>query len=148
MTTNRLPLIIPAGAGQDFGGLLCKVRAEQTAGAYSILELTLAPGQGAPLHIHQREDEIFYVIEGQCDIQYSDVLTTATIGSVAVLPKGVPHAFRNSGTIDTRILITAVPGGLEGFFEESNRVASDDPDAPAKRAAIARRYQIDFSPTG
>jgi len=67
-------------------------------------------------------------------------------GSVVVLPKGIAHAFRNPGDSLTTLVITAVPGGLEGFFEESSQIAPDDSDAAAKRADIARRYQIDFSP--
>ena len=138
--------VIPLGEGWDVGGILCKVRADNTGGAYSILELTLPPGAGAPTHIHYREDEIFCVIEGECEIEAQRETNLALPGSVVVLPKGVAHAFRNPGTSLTTLVITAVPGGLEGFFEESGQIAADDPEAAQKRADISRRYQIDFSP--
>jgi quercetin dioxygenase-like cupin family protein len=146
MTNTRLPLIVPPNVGEDVGGVMCKVRSEATGGAYSILELTLAPGSGAPEHVHQREDEIFYVVEGECEIQAGGQTWVAGAGSVVVLPKGVPHAFRNTGLSLTRILITAVPGGLEKFFEEASQISASDPDAKARFDDIARRYQIDFSP--
>jgi mannose-6-phosphate isomerase-like protein (cupin superfamily) len=144
--TERTVQIVPLGEGWDLGGVLCKVRADTTDGAYTILELTLPPGAGAPWHVHYHEDEIFCVVEGACEIQSGAETALALPGSVIVLPKGIPHAFRNPGNALTTLMITAVPGGLEGFFEESGQVAPDDPDAPAKRADIARRYQIDFAP--
>jgi quercetin dioxygenase-like cupin family protein len=146
MIEQRTVEIVPRGEGWDIGGILCKIRAEQTGGAYSILELTLPPGGGAPMHIHYREDEIFCVVEGQCEIQSAAGTSVAQPGAVVVLPKGIAHAFRNTGDSLTTLVITAVPGGLEGFFEEFSRITADDPDAPAKRAEIAQRYQIDFSP--
>jgi mannose-6-phosphate isomerase-like protein (cupin superfamily) len=148
MSGERHILIVAAVDGEDVGGVICKVRAEQTDGAYSILELTLPPGAGAPLHVHYREDEIFYVAEGECEIQSDGKTSTAETGSVVVLPKGLPHAFRNPGAVPTRLVITAVPGGLEKFFEESSAVAADDPERRTKLGDIARRYQIDFSPGG
>jgi mannose-6-phosphate isomerase-like protein (cupin superfamily) len=148
MAVERNVLIVSPGGGEDVGGVICKVRAEQTDGAYSILELTLPPGAGAPLHVHYREDEIFYVADGECEIQFEGQTSTAETGSVVVLPKGLPHAFRNPGAVPTKLLITAVPGGLEKFFEESGAVAADDPERRAKLGDIARRYQLDFSPGG
>jgi len=58
---ERSVQVVPLGGGWDVGGVLCKVRADSTDGAYSALELTLPPGGGAPLHVHYREDEIFCV---------------------------------------------------------------------------------------
>jgi mannose-6-phosphate isomerase-like protein (cupin superfamily) len=138
--------VIAPGDGQDLGGVVCKVRAENTGGAYSILELTLPPGGGAPLHVHYREDEIFTLVEGACEIQSQGETIVAVPGSVVVLPKGIAHAFRNPGLSLTTIIITAVPGGLEGFFEESSRISRDAADASQQFDAVARRYQIDFSP--
>lgn len=146
MTTDRKPLVSQPNEGEDVGGVLCKVRAEQTDGAYSVLQLNLYPGQGAPRHVHYREDEILLVAAGACEVQYNGETHIVGTGGVIVLPKGIPHAFRNPGESLTQLIITAVPGGLEKFFEDMSRVASDDPDAPAKRAAIAQQYQIDFSP--
>lgn len=146
--TDRSVQVIPLGAGLDVGGVLCKVAAESTGGAYSILELTLPPGGGAPPHIHHREDEIFCIVEGMCEIQSGGETLLAAPGSVVALPKGIAHAFRNPGQSPTTIVITAVPGGLEGFFAESSQVAQDAPDAAQQFDAIARRYQIDFSPGG
>ncbi|MBZ0284658.1 MAG: cupin domain-containing protein [Anaerolineae bacterium] len=137
-------LVVQANEGRDIGGVICKVRSEATNGQYSILELSLAPGQGAPPHIHHREDEIFNILEGECVITAQEKSQVAKAGAVVVLPRGVAHAFRNASDAPTRIMITAVPGGLETFFEEANRVAADDPEANSKLAAIAQRHQLEF----
>ncbi len=137
-------LVVQANEGRDIGGVICKVRSEATNGQYSILELRLAPGQGAPPHIHHREDEIFTILEGECVITAQGKSQVAKIGAVVVLPRSVAHAFRNASDAPTRIMITAVPGGLETFFEEANRVAADDPEANSKLAAIAQRHQLEF----
>lgn len=137
-------LVVQANEGRDLGGVICKVRSEATNGQYSILELRLAPGQGAPPHIHHREDEIFTILEGECAITAQEKTQTAKAGAVVILPRGVAHAFRNTSDVPTRIMITAVPGGLETFFEESSQVAADDPEANTKLTAIAQRYQIEF----
>lgn len=141
---NNQVLLVQANEGQDIGGVICKVRSEAAGGQYSVLELTLAPGQGAPLHIHRREDEIFTILEGECVITSQSINQTAGVGAVVVLPRGVAHAFRNAGSVPTRIMIMAVPGGLETFFEESSRVSASDPNAGAAFAAIAERHQIEF----
>lgn len=69
-------------------GVTAKVRGAQTGDAYTVLELVLPPGAGAPLHVHQREDEAFYVIDGVVEIQHGGQTYTAEAGAVVVLPKG------------------------------------------------------------
>lgn len=131
-------LLTPAAPPQP--GVTTKVRGAQTGDAYTVLELVLPPGAGAPLHVHQREDEIFYVIEGAVEIRHGGQTYVAETGAVVVLPKGQPHAFRNPGDSPNRILITAVPGGLDRYFDEINAATQDQIDA------INRKYAIDFSP--
>ena len=130
------------------GSLVLRLPAAATGGAYSLLELTLSPGQGAPLHVHRREDEIFYIVAGQCDITDAQGARTALTGSVAVFPRGVAHAFRNTSSQPCRVLITAVPGGLEGFFEAINLAVAAGEATPERLARIAREFQIEFPPPG
>ncbi len=139
--------VILAGEGQDVGGVICKVRAEESDGAYSVLELTLPAGGGASLHTHHREDEILYIAAGECAITFGGETHPAPAGSVVQLPKGLPHAFRNTGNAPARLIITVIPGGLENFFEAAASIEQNDPDAGAKFDALARQYEIDFNPT-
>lgn len=138
-------LIVPQGEGKPLGIVTTKVSSEQTGDAYTILELTLQPGQGAPPHVHQREDEVFLVIDGTCEVGAPDALQQAQIGTVAVFPRGVKHLFRNSGDAPCRVMITAVPGGLDRYFEALAEIKAGDPDAGAKVAEINARFEIDFS---
>jgi mannose-6-phosphate isomerase-like protein (cupin superfamily) len=146
--TDRLFLSLP-GEGEYLdpsGSLILRVPATATGGAYSVLELTLGPGQGAPLHVHRREDEIFYVLSGECQVSDVHGPRTALPGSVAVFARGTPHAFRNTGAEPCRVAITAVPGGLEHFFVAINEAVAAGQATPERLAAISSEFEIDFLP--
>lgn len=125
-------------------GVTPKVRGEQTGDAYTVLELVLPPGAGAPLHVHQREDEVFYVIDGVVEIRHGGQTYSAEAGAVIVLPKGEPHAFRNPGETPNRILITAIPGGLDRYFDEINALGANATQEQVN--AVNDTYAIDFAP--
>lgn len=126
------------------GTLILRVPATVTGGAYSVLELTLAPGQGAPMHVHHREDEIVHVLAGECEVADARGPRTALTGSLVVFPKRVVHGFRNVGSLPCRMSITAVPGGLEHFFIAINQAVAAGEATPERLAAFAREYEIDF----
>ena len=92
---------------------------EDTGGSYSQWEAIVPPGGGPPLHVHSREDESFFVLEGELAFQVGDVRDTASAGTYVSLPVGIPHCFHNETLAVARVLITVVPGGLEGLFFES-----------------------------
>jgi mannose-6-phosphate isomerase-like protein (cupin superfamily) len=139
-------LFVPSVVNRSSGGVTCKVRSDQTDNRYAVLELVLGPGQGAPLHVHQREDEIMFIVEGELEVTHGDETHHALPGGIIVLPKGLPHAFRNSGTTPNRVLITAVPGGLDRYFEEINALAASGTATQAEFDEVNQRYEIDFSP--
>lgn len=137
--------IVPSDTGHPLvSGIRCKVSSASTNGAYTILELSLPPGGGAPIHTHRREDEVFHILEGVCEIQCNGVIHQAEVGTVVVLPKNTPHAFRNPSDKPNRILITAIPGGLDTYFEALAQIRADDPDAAQKADDINHQYEIDF----
>jgi mannose-6-phosphate isomerase-like protein (cupin superfamily) len=135
--------------GQPLSGVICKISSESTDDAYTVLELKMFPGIGAPLHVHQREDEMFYILEGECEFICEGEKHVVGEGALVVLPKGKPHSFRNprdSGL--TRVMITAVPGGLDRYFaaideliKSGKQVGQEDVDN------INNRFEIDFSPS-
>jgi quercetin dioxygenase-like cupin family protein len=73
-------------------------------------------GHATPPHVHSREDEAFYVVDGDFEMTAGDQVLRAGPGSYVHLPKGLPHAFRNAGTVEGRLLAWVFPANLEGFF--------------------------------
>ncbi|MBX7173894.1 MAG: quercetin 2,3-dioxygenase [Pyrinomonadaceae bacterium] len=124
--------------------MLCKVRSEETGGAYAILENIVAPQDGPPPHIHNHEDEVFYVVEGEFEILIGEKTIVAKKGDLAIVPRGTVHAFRNIGTENAKFWITVTPGGFEKFFEEVSRDAREMPPDVEKIKAIGLKYGCEF----
>jgi mannose-6-phosphate isomerase-like protein (cupin superfamily) len=95
-----------------------KIPSQMTNGAYSVSEDVTLPGQGAPPHVHTRELETFIVLEGEYEFQCGDRSFKGTKGAMVVMPKDIPHAFRNIGNTPGKTLVVSVPGGMENVFEE------------------------------
>jgi quercetin dioxygenase-like cupin family protein len=96
-----------------------KAVAEQTGGRFSIVATTIRRGVEPPLHVHSREDEAFYVLEGEIAFQVGDDIRTADPGSFVFAPRGIPHTFSLKTDV-ARTLILLAPAGLEeAFFEFS-----------------------------
>lgn len=102
----------PAG-----GPLTFKARGAQTGGALTVFENVVAPGDGPPLHTHEREGESWYVLEGSLRFKLGADIRAAPAGSFVFVPPGLPHCFQNVGNAPARILITFSPSGMEAFFD-------------------------------
>ena len=90
---------------------------EDTRGQFALMEQVARKGNVPPRHIHHREDETFYVIEGEMTFFVGDETIKATAGTVVFAPRDVAHSF----TIDSeqvRILVMVAPSGAERFFKE------------------------------
>jgi quercetin dioxygenase-like cupin family protein len=92
---------------------------EQTGGKYAMWEAVVPPGGGPPPHVHSREDESFYVIDGEITFTVDGATHVAGPGGFAHLPIGSKHAFRNNGTATARMIISVFPAGLENMFFET-----------------------------
>ena len=131
-----------------------KATGESTRGGLVLLENLTAPGGGPPPHIHMREDEFFYVLDGAFEIRIGDHVHAVGPGDFAYVPRGTVHNFRNTAATPSRILVGFTPGGIEGFFREAGRPAIDDGPAPpldqdeiARTVVAAERYglqSVDF----
>jgi quercetin dioxygenase-like cupin family protein len=120
MSEARAAVVAP-GDGETVrnpvGGLITfKVRGEETAGALTVFESEIAPGDGPPLHVHATEAEVLYVLEGQMRFQVGDNVHPAPPGALMYVPPGVPHCFQNAGDSPSRLLIVFNPSGMERFF--------------------------------
>jgi quercetin dioxygenase-like cupin family protein len=99
-----------------------KAGAEQTGGAFALIEWTAPVGFGPPLHVHDREDEAFYLLEGELTIECGDQRWQAGPGDFAFLPRGIPHSFIVAGESVRGLQITT-PAGFEEFVREIGRPA-------------------------
>jgi quercetin dioxygenase-like cupin family protein len=102
---------------------------QETGGAFSLLNIVSLPLFGTPPHIHTREDEVYYVLDGQVNFQLGSPTgpqnIAATPGTFAFLPKGRPHAWQNTGTTLANILVFPFPAGFEGFIIDQNQPVID-----------------------
>jgi len=122
-----------------------KVPAERTNGSYSVFEIVSPPGGGAPPHIHDREDEMFYVLEGKFEFKCGESVFKAEKGALVTLPRKIPHDFRNIGNTPGKNLVILVPGGFEKAFEEISRLPPGPPDIE-KVNSITNKYGVNFLP--
>lgn len=90
----------------------------ETNGAYAVWESIVPPGGGPPPHVHSREEEGFYVLEGEITFQIDGQRVVATAGMFANMPIGTPHSFKNETSRPARMLISVAPAGLEEMFFE------------------------------
>jgi quercetin dioxygenase-like cupin family protein len=91
---------------------------EDTNGKYALFEAVVPPGGGPPPHVHSREEEGFYVLQGQITFTIGEQRLTAGAGMFANMPVGTPHSFKNEGSEPARMLISVAPAGLEQMFFE------------------------------
>lgn len=91
---------------------------EETNGKYALWEAIVPPGGGPPPHVHSREEEGFYILEGAITIQSGEVRIVATAGMFANMPVGTPHSFKNETDRPAKMLISVSPAGLEQMFFE------------------------------
>lgn len=107
------------------------IRGEDTGGKYSLTDSVVPAQGGPPPHIHHREDEAFWVLEGELEISVGERTFRAGAGSFIHLPKGVPHSYQNVSDLPARFLTLMVPAGLERFFLEVGKPATDLLSPPA-----------------
>lgn len=144
------PILRDTGAGHAFTMLGTTMRliatAADTGGQYTLLEQVTPPGWGPPRHIHSREDEIIYILEGAYDLHVGDERRTVSAGASAVLPRNVPHGFHNAASMPSRLLCVIAPGGLEEYFLAVARYSS--PPSPAQLVELARPFGLTLLPPG
>ncbi|MEA2418120.1 MAG: hypothetical protein QOE60_326 [Thermoleophilaceae bacterium] len=129
-----------------------KARAEDTGGEYGVPEAPFHhQGFGPPLHVHSREDEAFYVLEGQIRFRQGDDELVGGPGAWVWGPRGVPHAFKVESK-GARALVMVTPGGFERMFEEGGVPATQSAEPPDEHydpeAAIAISKRFGFEVVG
>ena len=116
------PFVVPPGAGETMRGpaggpATFTARAETTNGTFTALENVIAPGQGPAMHVHVREDEMYYVLDGVVRFSADGELFDAPRGAFMFIPRGTPHCFQNTADVPALLLVMFTPAGMERFFE-------------------------------
>ena len=127
-----------------FLGVLSQVRlsGEQTGGAFSLTDNLARRGSGSPVHVHDRDDETFLVLDGELRVLVGEDDHTAGPGTVVVLPRRLRHAYVVTSAT-ARLLSLHTPGGFEQFAAEVGEPAQaltlpPEPAGPRDLAALAR----------
>jgi quercetin dioxygenase-like cupin family protein len=127
-----------------------KATGKETGGRYTLVEVLGAEGEEAPLHVHHREDEAFWILEGELTFQVGDETIKASPGSFLIGPRDIPHRYTvNSGP--ARLLFILSPAGFEEFIYATSEPAKErtlppPPEGPPSEAemeqlgAVARQY--------
>jgi quercetin dioxygenase-like cupin family protein len=125
--------------------IMHKITAEASGGSLTIEEWGLPPGVMIPPHTHAREDECDFILEGELTCDVGGEVVVASAASYVLKPRGVSHAFYNAGSETVRVLGIVVPGGLEGYFDEYEQIASSDlgeDERRKARAELGERYGV------
>ncbi len=133
--------LIPGPAG---GPTTIKADTKTTNGSLTLLEVTIGPKQGPPAHVHRREDELWYLLDGQFRFMADDRILEAGPGSTVFVPRGTSHCFQNLEERPSRILVLFTPSGMERFFEEHAQLPPGAVD-PARYREIAERSWMEVS---
>ena len=140
------PHFSPTGDGETTwfqpNRMTLKATAETTGGAFGLVESWVRAGSSPPLHVHRREDESFWVLEGQLRFRCGDEEFAAGPGSFVFLPRDVPHTFIVEGDRDARLLTLLTPGGGERFFVDAGRAPEGPGLPPPGPPDIARLKKI------
>ena len=140
------PIFVPPHAGKklDSRAVTHKLTGQQTGGAYYLFETVFEPEAGNRLHVHRREDEVAYVLEGALEIRLADQTVVVEAGSVAHLPKNIPHAIRNPLKTPSRYLFMTIPAGLDQWFDALEAAQLDGTLDDAMYHRLSLEYGIEW----
>lgn len=149
MLEEAEPIVSGAEEGRavECLGALCTtlVSSAATGGAMGMVELRVPIGGGTPMHVHRREEETLHVLEGRFRFWCGERVWTAGEGATAVLPRDVPHAFRNIGDGTGRLLEIITQGGFERFFEQCGARELRPPEDAAELQALGAEFGLEIT---
>jgi mannose-6-phosphate isomerase-like protein (cupin superfamily) len=145
---SSVPFAVQSGEGTALttptgDSVIVKADTGNTNGSLTVLEFVIGPSQGPALHTHLREDELWYVIEGDFRFKAGNTMLRASTGGMAFGPRGAPHCFQNIGDSPGRLLVITTPSGLERFFEQFASLLPGPLD-PEKLAAVGHANWVEF----
>jgi quercetin dioxygenase-like cupin family protein len=145
------PVLVARDEGDHFHFLntlqTAKLNSEQTNGALTAVEFYAPKNFGPPLHLHDAEDEMFYILDGELWLSCGDVEAVHGTGAMAWLPRGLPHTFQVRSET-ARVLTVSTPSGFERFVaalgERTDKPVMPEPEEidPAHVAQVCAEYNI------
>lgn len=145
MTVRARAIGPDEGAPMRGGSHQLKAGVDDTAGALTVWVSRTAHRKGPPLHLHEREDELFYVVAGRYELGCGATNVTAPAGTLTFLPRLTPHLFRSvDELVPGRLLHVAVPGGLERYFAAIGDSDAATEEGRALRRAAGDRFGLRF----
>ena len=142
--------VVKRGDGETLNVLGMPLRflcdADDTSGAWSLMDEDIPIGHGPPPHRHDW-DEAYYVISGALDFQIDEEPVRLEAGDFAYLPRNTVHAFKGGSEMPARVLIFAVPAHSSAFFKDINREVLSVPEDLVKVPEIGFRHGIEFMPS-
>ena len=129
---------------------------DDTDGKYAMWEAIVPPGGGPPPHVHSREEEAFYILEGEITFHIGEERVVASAGMFANMPVGTQHSFKNESGKPAKMLISVAPAGLEKMFfefgvplpEGSTAALPPTKEEIEKLLTIAPRYGVEIKLPG
>lgn len=122
-----------------------KLLNEQTGGTAMAFEETTPAGTETPLHLHRDSDEVMFVLSGQFSFKVGDEFGTGGPGSCVFMPRGVPHAWKNSGNEIGRAFFMYTPGRAGVAFEDAQRMQqSRASTSDAELLEVFQRYGFEM----
>jgi len=151
--------VIPSGGGSVLSmapgrSAALKLLGGETGDRIMLFEETATAGTETTFHLHRDSDEVAYVLSGEITFKIGDEVTVGGPGTCAFLPRGVPHAWKNTGTETARVLFLYTPTDAGGFFEEQLGRPARSANGPkptkcgagtAGRSSVRRLFDIRFS---
>jgi quercetin dioxygenase-like cupin family protein len=120
--------------------IVVKASGDSTGGALAVFEEH--EPVDTPLHVHENEDELFYVLEGEHVFQVGQEEYRVGPGGVVFAPRGIPHSQRRVVPRTGRVLVLTAPAGLEGFFRELAQADRAGELGPEAYANASRNYGL------
>src|SRR3984893_2719929 len=136
--------VVPAGGGKHFHSptpglsFALKLLGRETNESIMLFEETLPAGTKSLYHLHRDSDEVAWVLAGEITFMIGDEVTVGGPGTCAVMPRDIPHAWKNTGSEPARALFLSTPAGAGGYIEE---LTEGRPTTDAERDQLCERYR-------
>src|SRR5919112_3173668 len=149
-TSTPVKIVGPSDAQEGFLGSIgvrFMIDGHEAGERVSLVEHAMSPrALAAPLHLHTREDEYSYVLQGRMGALLGDDVVEAGPGDLVYKPRGQWHTFWNAGDEPARILEIISPAGFERFFAELGPQAAGGAPDPEAMGELCARYALDMRP--
>jgi len=146
--SRQEPIVVPPNTGEELNiagsQTFHKIKSKDTNGVFSVMEFVTPPGKGVALHVHEREDELVYLLDGEIEVTLGDQKMKAVPGVMALLPRGIPHGFTNIGSKPSRLLDTILPGLFDNYFVELAALFAAGDPSEEQIDALSRKYRIKY----